>query len=294
MMMRRQDGALLLMVSLLLATLAALAFGMNRAGSVELRSVNDDYEGRAAAYLAESGVAVARWSNQVSGCTVNPVPVTALGIGTFSATVGGKSDKLDIVASGSVNGAARTVSRPKVTLYDLTETESTDLTDDVVDTTIAMLGIFQENEFTTMNLTAGMANGLMSWDLDDLDDDVVVLSATLTLTQNGSGAARQVAIHRVTTPWDKNAMWGRPRGTGTWRTNGGDYTGVALAKASVAAGNGVWDLTGMVDGWASKRFTNQGVLLRVVEGSLPVSFHSSEASSSSRRPLLRVVTAEKC
>ena len=73
MMPRRQDGALLLMVSLLLATLAALAFGINRAGSVELRSINDDYEGRAAAYLAEAGVAAARWSGQVGACVTRPV-----------------------------------------------------------------------------------------------------------------------------------------------------------------------------------------------------------------------------
>lgn len=289
----RQDGALLLVVSLLLATLAALAFGMNRAGSVELRSVNDDYEGRAANYMAESGVAVARWSNQVNDCSTNRVAQVALGSGTFSAEVKGKASDLDIDAQGTFNGAARQISRTKVKLYDLEDTESDDLSNGAVDTTISFYNIFPENESATINLTAGLAHGLMSWNLDELGGDVLVLSATLTLVQNGSGAPRQVVIHRVTTGWEKNATWSRPRGTGTWRS-GGEYSGVLLASASVTAGNPTWDLTGMVDGWEGKRFTNQGILLRVVDGALPVSFFSREASPSSRRPLLRVVTAEKC
>jgi len=288
---RRQGGALLLMVSLLLATLAALAFGMNRAGSAELRAINDDYEGRAADYLAQAGVAAARWSSQVGGCNRANIPRTTLGAGAFTASVSG-SDKLAISVTATVNGASRTLARTGVVVYDLTDLSSTDVSDDALDTTIAPLSILPENERPTLNLFSGTAHALLYWKLDEVGHDELVVSAILTLTQEGAGIARRVAVHRVTTAWDKNASWYRPRGAGSWN-NGGDYSSVVLASTSVAAGNASWDLTGIVDAWVSERLLNQGLLLRLEDPLQSVSFYSQEASSS-RRPVLRVITAEEC
>ena len=291
-MPRRQDGALLLMVSLLLATLAALAFGINRAGSVELRSINDDYEGRAAAYLADAGVAAARWSGQVGACVTRPVGPIALGAGTVTVDIK-KEDIIDITATATVNGAKRTVTRNKMQLYDLRQTERIDISDDTTDTTIVTPSAAPLEKEQTLRLVSGKSHILMQWDLDEIDDDVLVVSATLNLVPTTiSGVVRQVAAHRVTTEWDKGATWIKARPASNW--NGGDYTNAVLATAGVGSLAVNWDLTGLFDGWASKRLPANGVLLRLVNADQSVNFYSREAPFAFQRPMLQIVRAKEC
>ena len=295
MMPRRQDGALLLMVALLLATLAALAFGINRAGSVELRSINDDYEGRAAAYLAEAGVAAARWSGQVGACVTRPVGPIALGAGTVTVEIK-KEDIIDVTATATVNGAMRTVTRNGLQLYDLKQTERVDMSEDTIDTTIVLTSAGSQDpqeKQQTLRLVSGQSHILMNWDKDEIDDDVLVVSATLNLVPTTiSGVVRQVAVHRVTTQWDRGATWTKARPGSNW--NGGAYTDAVLASAGVGSVAVNWDLTGLFDGWASKRLPINGVLLRLVEDGKNVSFYSRETPFSNLRPLLQIVRAKEC
>ena len=291
-MPRREDGALLLMVALLLATLAALAFGINRAGSVELRSINDDYEGRAAAYLADAGVAAARWSGQVGACVTRPVGPIALGAGTVTVDIK-KEDIIDITATATVNGATRTVTRNKMQLYDLRQTERIDISDDTTDTTIVTPSAAPLEKDQTLRLVSGKSHILMKWDLDEIDDDVLVVSATLNLVPTTiSGVVRQVAAHRVTTEWDKGATWIKARPASNW--NGGDYTNAVLATAGVGSLAVNWDLTGLFDGWASERLPAYGVLLRLVNADQTVNFYSREAPFAFQRPMLQIVRAKEC
>ena len=292
MMPRRQDGALLLMVALLLATLAALAFGINRAGSVELRSINDDYEGRAAAYLAEAGVAAARWSGQVGDCVTRPVGPIALGGGTVTVEIK-KEDIIDVTATATVNEAMRTVTRNGLQLYDLRQTERVDISDDTTDTTIVNPSAGALEKEQTLRLVSGKSHILMKWDMDEIDDDVLVVSATLNMVPTTiSGVVRQVAAHRVTTEWDKGATWIKARPASNW--NGGAYTDAVLASAGVGSVAVNWDLTGLFDGWAGERLPPIGVLLRLVDADQAVNFYSREAPLSGMRPLLRIVRAKKC
>jgi len=293
MMPRRQEGALLLMVALLLATLAALAFGINRAGSVELRSINDDYEGRAAAYLAEAGVAAARWSGQVGACVTRPVGPIALGAGTITVDIK-KEDIIDVIATATVNGATRTVTRTKMPLYDLRQTERVDISNETIDTTIVTPSAGPLEKDQTLRLVSGKSHILMSWNLSDIDDDeMLVVSATLNLVPTTiSGVVRQVAVHRVTTAWDKGATWIKARPASNW--NGGDYTSAVLASADVGSVAVNWDLTGLFDGWVSGRLPAYGVLLRLVEDGKSVNFYSRETPFANLRPLLQIVRAKEC
>ena len=295
MMPRRQEGALLLMVALLLATLAALAFGINRAGSVELRSINDDYEGRAASYLAEAGIAAARWSGQVGACVTRPVGPIALGGGTVTITIRNE-DIINVTATATVNGAMRTVTRNGLQLYDLRQTERVDMSEDTIDTTIVLTTAGSQDpqeKQQTLRLVSGQSHILMNWDKDEIDDDVLVVSAMLNLVPTTpSGVVRQVAVHRVTTQWDRGATWTKARPGSNW--NGGAYTDAVLASASVGSVDVNWDLTGLFDGWASKRLPINGVLLRLVEDGKNVSFYSRETPFANLRPLLQIVRAKKC
>jgi len=292
MMLRRQDGALLLMVALLLATLAALAFGIHRAGSAELRSINDDYEGRAAAYLAEAGVAAARWSGQVGACVTRPVGPIVLGGGSVTVDIK-KEDIIDVTATATVNGAVRTLTRTGLALYDLKQTERVDMSDATTDTTIVQPSAGPQDKEQSLRLVYGQSHILMDWNLDAIDDNVLVVSATLNLVPTTiSGVVRQVAAYRVTTPWDKGATWIKARPGSNW--NGGAYTGAVLASAGVGSVAVNWDLTGLFDGWASKRLLPNGVLLRLVNEGQAVAFYSREVPFASLRPLLQIVRAKAC
>ena len=296
----RQHGAVLLMVSLLLATIAALAFGMNRAASADAGSVRVDYERRAAGYLAEAAVANAKWLNQVSGCTSQSVPDTPLGAGRFSASVPWQNKlakKIDVTGTGSVNGSTvQTLQRKQVVLLKI---DSAKLTKDAKDATIRYSrqddDDDDDDDDAPLSLVFGSAHALLYWAMDDIRRDSQILSATLTLTPDGSnGTGGAVAVHRLTTRWDDDDVsWSRPRDEAP-RWNGGDYIALASATAGVAGYAATdWDVTDLVDGWYNAPPSNHGMLLRLTGPAPTLRFHSGEASSS-RRPALLVVSARPC
>lgn len=309
MMLRRQRGALLLLVALLLATLAALAFGLNRAASGELRSVRDDYDGRAAGYLAEAGFAAAKWRTQVKGCPKNKVKdtiaATRLGNGSFEASATGEGAKLTIAASGTVARDAERADaqratdpgRPAFRVHDFTDLEvDNDAMDDALDTTIDPLRPASSNA-TTLALVSNASHALLYWSVSDIGKEDKVLSATLTLTLTaGSPGTRRVALHRVTTRWDSFATWNWARGLTPWSAGGGDYSKAELVTTIAAGSTGAsWDVTPLVESWLSGGpASNMGVLLRLVDNGQALNFYSRKANSSSVRPVLRVVVAAKC
>ena len=299
MMLRRQRGALLLMVSLLLATIAALAFGLNRAAGVEVRSVQDDYDSRAAGYLAEAGFAAAKWRGQIAGCPKNKVQdiiaPTALGSGLFSATAIGDGNKLSIVAGGSVGGdALRSVARRQLAVHDLSDVEDDDDVDDELDTTIAQLRLKPDSENPRLSLVSSQSNALLYWSVKDIDPQDKIMSATLTLTLTArSPGPRQVALHRMTTRWDHNATWTESRPKVAW--TGNDYSNApSIATVGANATSVSWDVTSLVKAWVGAPASNAGILLRLVEDGQAIDFHGRKTGSSNLRPLLHLVVAEKC
>lgn len=296
---RRESGALLLMVALLLATLAALAFGMNRAAGMDTATVKSDYDSRAAGYLAEAAVAAAIWSNGAAGCTSAAVPATTFGPGRFQAEVVKVGSKnIDIVATGTAgDGTERTIERKGASLFDFSKkATTTDLGGAAIDTTIAA-GIAQPDSGNTrLSLASGTSHALLSWPAGEITKEMRVLSATLTVTRNGAVATpQQVAVHRMKTQWDGTATWRYARlNVAGW--TGGDFGETPVVTASVSGANGAtasFDVTGLVDGWVSKRLANHGLLLRMPAAGQSAVFHSRDAGAS-QRPVLRVITAKAC
>lgn len=296
---RRQHGAVLLMVAIVLATVAALAVGVNRLASAGARTAQGDYEHRAAVYLADAGVAAARWTNQVAGCTSKTIGSTALGAGTFEALVpkvNGTVKKIDIVASGAVNGVTlSTLERKQVVLHALTRMETVRPTKDARDITIDSSDDDEsEDGEDWLMLQFGSAHALLYWPTNDIKKDALVLSATLTLMPfNSNGTGATVVVQRLTTRWDDEATWRRPREDDP-RWDGGNYVSRPSATAAVAGTTPTqWDVTELVHGWHSGQFPNHGMLLRLANPGPSVRFHSLDASSS-RRPVLQVLSAREC
>lgn len=302
---QRQDGAVLLVVSLALATIAALAVGMNRAAGAQAGSVRIDYERRAAGYLAEAGVAAAKWSNQVGGCTSASVAATPLGAGSFAATVprqNGRVKTIKITGTGTVNGdTVRSLppAKPKpFDLFDLSKQEPPELLKGSRDITIDILRSDDDDDDdddAPLRLVHGSAHALLQFSTDKIKKEWRVLSATLTLTPDRSnGVGGPVAVHRLTTAWDDEASWSRPTEDAP-RWNGGNYVAVPAATANVAGTLATdWNVKGLVDEWISGA-PNHGMLLRLTAptSAATVRFYRLEASTA-RRPTLRVLVAKPC
>jgi hypothetical protein len=97
-----------------------------------------------------------------------------------------------------------------------------------------------------------------------------ILDAQLQLYHyNGVlGTDLSISAHTVLSPWAENtANWDTYDGTNDWPINndGGDYNAIPLDWQTVSGmsmGWISWDITSLVDGWASQSIPNDGVLLR--------------------------------
>lgn len=290
----RQSGVLLLMVALILASIAALSFSMNRAATMELQSIQSDYEKRNAAYLAEAAVAAAKWTNQVdTKCgRASFTPIT-LANATLSANITRAPPKaINVIATAATAaGANATLTRDQIHLFDLTNSQTKNLGGEVLDTYVdPSLGAM--NTSTNLVVTSGQSNALIFWPMTDIPANSAVLSAQLILHKNGIGTLTPtVNVHRMTTQWVANATWSSAQPGVAWK--GGNYSAAVIASTRVNPGATTWDVTGLVDGWVSGRLANYGLLLRLPDPGKSVTFYSMDAMSS-MSPVLRVKFSTEC
>jgi hypothetical protein len=296
---RRQAGVLLLTVALLLATMAALAFSLNRAAGMDVQSVAGDYDRRNAGYLTEAAVAAAKWKNELTACDAKlvPLPGFPLAGATLSATVTkGAGKQINVVATATVGatGASDTLTRSNISIVDLTTKQQKDLGGGTRDTYVTSTSSAPQGGAKSLVLTSGSSNGLLFWPMNDIPGNSEVLSAQLTMTQpSGSTVARTVNLHQITTQWDLSATWTQARPLVGWASPGGDYAPAAIASADVTgAGAYTWDVSNVVDDWVNGRQTNNGFLLRLLNASQTVTFNSLEAAS--QKPVLHVMFVKQC
>lgn len=291
---RCESGVLALTVALLLAVIAALAFALHRAAGMDVQAVNAEYDRRSAAYLAEAGLAAARWTNQIKCGSAVPsafslLPGATLNIGVTK----GQAHQIAVSATATTAaGSTSTLARDQIDIYNLGSPEKKALGGAVVDTYIDPSLTAAKNTDTSLVL-ASQSNALLSWDTKDIPKDSTVLSALLTLVQNGSSSeARTVNLHRVTTQWDDKATWIRPRPGVTW--NGGDYDPQVLASVDVKSSAGyAMDLTTLVSAWYNGTQPTYGILLRLPKPGQTVTFYSREAPTA-QEPALNVTFSKLC
>jgi len=300
-MMSRQSGAVLLVVSILLAMTAALAFMLGREGAVATHAVDAQYDSAAARYLAEAALAQARWVNQADKCSSVDVAQVAFGAGKIHAAVAKVSSKnVDIVATGTTSATAANpaamfiIRRNAVVLHKFSKTNPPlDLPGGVDTYMDAASPATPYGSANTLALRSGTANVLLSWPTTDIENDALVLSATLTLRQTvTSSVARPISVHRVLRAWNANATWRRAGGA-AWNTPGGDYSAAVATATAGTATDVSWDVTALVAGWYNGTIPNNGMLLRLTNPGQSATFHSMQADPA-RRPILHVTYAKPC
>lgn len=294
-MMARQSGAVLLVVSILLAMTAALAFMLGREGAVATHAVDAQYDAVAARYLAEAALARARWANQASNCGKSGFDNVAFNGGLLTAEVADVGSKnLDIVATGKTAAEGKfVIRRSAVVLHKLSKTSPADLAANLDTRIVAATPTTAYGSETTLALDSGASNALLSWQTGGLGADALVLSATLTLKQTvTSSVLRPVSVHRVLRAWNASATWRRAGGA-AWTTPGGDYSAAVATATAGTATDVSWDVTALVAGWYNGTIPNNGMLLRLTSPGQSATFHSMQADPA-RRPILHVTYAKPC
>ncbi|MCC2960127.1 DNRLRE domain-containing protein [Massilia sp. IC2-278] len=271
-----QRGILLLPVALTLAVIGALAYTMAREGSMNVSTVDAQYDVEVARYLAASGLQVAKWRGSVDDCDDDEAAYGTLKLPGGSVTVGSARESKGIL---TVSITATTERKSVVALtramqmIDLDNPKAaTFIGKGDEDTTIVKNGTVNLANADTLTATEDAAHPLILFKLSPELDRASIIQADLKLTKksgNNSQPGRLLSVHRLTREWTKNASWTSPRGDATpWATPGGDYVETPAASVVIDPGSGAYNGTytlridTLVQGWASNAKTNYGLLLK--------------------------------
>lgn len=281
-----QRGVLLVPVALVLAVTGALAFVLTRQGSMNVDLVDAEYDTENARYLAQAGVALARWQNEKLGCG------SAVGFGTVSLPGGqivaansdiswknGSTLSVNLSAT-TARGAASTVNGATVVMHNFSNIAQATIGSGN-DSYISNNGpSLSNNPF--IELTDNVSNGLMKLQLPGGLTNAMVLKAELKLYQYYSVSTQpgSLSVQRVTTNWaDNQANWTSATSTTQWTTPGGDYAPDAVATVAIGGyAQYVLRIDGLVEGWGNGMLANQGMLFKS-SGLQRARFYSLESST---------------
>jgi len=294
-------GMLLLPVALVLAVAGALAFAMTRDGGMSVAAVDAEYDTENARYLAEAGLALARWQNGKLGCSSN------VGFGTVTLP-GGQivAQDSDIVRKGnSINvslsattsrGAVNTLTSVTTRMHDASKVTQTTFGGGGGNDTFIRVGSPNPGGTNLLEITDGQSSALLRFPLPGGMNNAIVLKAELQMTQTDSlstQSPRSLSVYRVTTNWKNGeATWNLAAANSPWATPGGDTAPAPVATVAIA-GNAqyVWRIDALVDGWSNGSLSNLGILLK---GSGLLQAHFPSFENASNNPQLAVRYLPSC
>lgn len=159
---------------------------------------------------------------------------------------------------------------------------------------------------TTKEQTAERERSLLKFDTSSIPSNAHISEATVGLYAPWEPShVTGIEVRRATKSWDKNVTWFKFDGTQSWTAAGGDFSsseGSEILASERSNLEGWWNfskgLAPLVEGWASGKIANQGLLVKLKseEGCQPpsctdswASFNSSATTESGTRPYLSVV-----
>jgi hypothetical protein len=292
--MKRQRGLVLLPMTLALALVAVVAYGMTRDGAMNVSAVDAQFDTERARYLAEAGVNLVKWRNQQLGCgsalgftrAVTDVEGGAIMANTNDVTAKKKGLSMTLTAT-TARGAVNKVvidDAHAVQVYDLGKKTEVTVAGQSGSDTYIRSDAASSSSAKFLEVTDGKAHGLVRFGLNGIDKNVLLGHADLMLYQTDSKSTQPVSlgIHRLTRDFGLLTTWYMG-----WSTPGGDYEQEAAATIPIA-GNGQYmtDVANLVAGWIANPPANYGMLLKP-HGLTEAHFSSFEASSNPPRLFLR-------
>lgn len=290
-----QRGLVLLPITLVLATIGALAYVMTRDGAMNVNAIDTQYQIDKAHYLAEAGVNLVKWRNEQLGCGSAlgfTGPVTGVDGGTIVAnTADIKFDKKNGLAltvtatttAGAVNQVVRDIPHA-IPVHDLSKKTEVTLGAQNGGDAFIRFGSALTSNLSYLEVTDDTAHGLLKFGLPSVANTVMISHAELRLYQATNQSTQPVSLsaHRLTTAWSSLTTWYLG-----WTTPGGDFAPEASATVTIT-GNGAYILRidPLVQTWVGGAAPNNGMLLRG-SGLTQARFNSFEASSNQPQLFLR-------
>ena len=303
---------MLLPVVLALSVIGVLALLMTYEGTLDGHRVSGETESLQARYVAEAGLAHAKWQlAQNTTCAgYTPVPATAFHSHAYSATLSPTTGSpVTMTATGThASGIIRTLTATAPAFQppmSLTLQPGPTQGKDVWFTSSKPGWNYGAHGDLNVSESAGQRS-LLGFDLTVLPTDIWVISATLELFVESASRHGPVDIHRVTTPWLEGtcqgsgcvadgATWGSRNGQDPWVEPGSDYD-PAPAFGETVDSSGPWqaDITALVADWLAGKLPNYGMVIKGRNPAANVTFASSDGAESSRHPKLTMTYACEC
>jgi len=288
---RGARGMLLLPVALALAVTGAVAWAMVRDGAMRASATDAEYDTEVARYLAEAGVALARWQNDKLGCG------NAVAFGSFSLP-GGSVKANDVHAAGfgalsidissaTSRGGSNRILRSPVALHNAAARTEVALGGAAGSDTYIRNGSGVPSDNSYLEINDGTERGLLQFSLAALPADALIVSSELRLylfnNSKSTASTQTLYVQRLTHGWSAaSATWTSP-----WTTAGGDYVADPLGTIAIA-GVGHYSLRvdALADGWYRQALPNYGVLL-ASSGLVQSRFASLDSSSNPPQLVVR-------
>ncbi|MBI5446004.1 MAG: DNRLRE domain-containing protein [Deltaproteobacteria bacterium] len=305
----RRAGFVLLPVLLALALVASLAYLLNRQGTAGLARTALEADSEKAFLLAEAGFRHLRWFLDRSNCAgYTSLPVTALGPGSYSATVSPTSGSpVTITSTGTLpSGTTRTVRSAGVTVYvtyGKVQLQPGPAANDASVQQQYPTANYGASPTLTVDGTSGRnAYALLSFDLSSLPAGAEVYAATLDLylQSYGGSSSGKFTVRRMARAWVEGTGNGSATGNGaTYATADGatawvwpdNYSPAVTAWTTVSpslSGWHSWEVAGLVQDWSDGTAANYGLLVQGDTGVVNAVFASGDGADPSLAPKLSI------
>ena len=284
----RARGFILLTVALALILVAAVAFLLNRSGGMNMSLAARGLQADSAHYVAEGGLAQINAQTQGRNCSgYTDLTASAFGADSFDATVTPTAGSpVTLVATATTaGGAAATLARSNVTVYQNTPTNTTLQAADSSGTDAWLNWTKPTTNYgahTVLLVQSDVASGLVQFDLSGVPAGAIITGATLRLSKAvGAYFSGTIAVYRVTAPWVEASVTYSSNGTTPWTTAGGDYDPAAVATlTNIMQGWNEWNVTSLMQGWSAGSYPNYGMILVPTSSNVYADFVGSDQTGN--------------
>lgn len=312
----RQGGAALLALTLALAVIACVAYLFTAGSAADLSLSNRRTDMDEARYAAEAGFLHMQETLRDKGCfNYGDLPATPFGSAQYAVTVTPTwMSPVTIVATGQTDsGAQQSLKRSGVRVFDAPTATVFDPGANVDDTWIdKTTPWYNYGRMSTIDISqfgTEIKHGLIRFDLSSIPAGAKIKIAKMRLYFEGATAlpaGGSIAVHRVLADWKEGNKTGSAGGPGatwfdrtspvSWSTPGGDYDATPVTSVVLGAAGSyeLFDITPLMQSWASGTSQEFGVLLKASAGVRRAQFTSGDGSSSSQWPRLQLQYSCEC
>lgn len=306
------NGYVLITVMVTIVLLAAISLMLSRESAMAVNRVGSGVQQSAARYIAEAGVAHAKWSSSDSACANYSLPVTSFAGGSYSGTiVPDNGSPVDISVKAQFgNDTEHLMVAKRQTVYDGIQTlilqpDATDGKDTYLSELTALSNYGADTKLVVDGTPLNRNRSMLQFDLTALASNHHIISASLELYSTSAlWPASELDVYAMSALWQEGnlvatlgaASWTERLPGVSWTSAGGDFDAGRVATTQTTGSTGwvSWNLRNLVADWVAGRRTNMGLMIRTAQTGQGAEFASSDHTNATLRPRLVIRYGCEC